>query len=111
MNTDEGREALRKLIAAEHRLHAQMRQQEQLVERWHARAELASRRGENQLAREALARKTEHERRARDLRTQYLEHTAAVGSAKLRLSAPMIAPAAPTRLPSSQIDAKLDRLA
>jgi phage shock protein A len=81
----DAREALRRLIAAEHRVHEQMRQQEQLAERWQARAELALRRGEDELAREALARQAEHDRRARGLRGQYLEYSRAVHDAKQRL--------------------------
>lgn len=80
------REALQHLIASEHRLFEQMRHQEQLAERWQTRAELAVRRSEDQLASEALVRKTQHEQRARELRTQYLAHGDAVRQAKLKLA-------------------------
>lgn len=107
------RAALQKLISAEHRLHEHLREQEQLAERWHSRAELAIKRGDDQLAGEALARKAEHERRARDLRTQYLEHGQAVRDAKRRLELQPTArslPAVALVAYASPVDAKLDQL-
>jgi PspA/IM30 family protein len=109
------REALQRLIAVEHGLFEQMRQQEQLAARWQTRAELAARRGEDDLATEALARKAQHERRAHELRTQYLQHGDAVRKAKTRLvtqnpEVHIQAPAATLALRAAA-DVKLERLA
>jgi PspA/IM30 family len=109
------REALQRLMAGEHRLHEQMREQEQLAERWQTRAELAARRGDDDLATEALARKAQHELRARELRTQYLEHGDAVRKAKTLLQTASIAPRARASATGLDLrpalDVKLDHMA
>jgi len=106
------REALQRAIAAEHRLHQEMRRHEHLAGRWQQRAELALRRGENALATEALSRKADEERRAAEFRTEYLAHAAAVRRAERGLTRPAVAPTRPAA--ESQLDhlareARLDR--
>jgi phage shock protein A len=101
------REALQLAIAVEHSLHQQMRHQEQLVDRWQARAELAARRGEEDLAREALARKADHERRAAQFGSDYLAQAELVRKARTGFVAPQAA-----RIPQPRsLDAELNKLA
>ena len=76
------RDALRHAIAYEHRLFQEVRNHEQLAERWQQRADLALRHGEQALAGEALQRAAAERRLAEDWQTQYRAQTDVVRRAK-----------------------------
>jgi phage shock protein A len=98
----DAREALRQAIALEHALFTRAAHHDALADRWRGRAELAVRRGEEALAREALARGAAEERRAAEYRAQYLQQADRVRRAKGRAT-----PGTPTE----PIEHRLDQLA
>ncbi|HEX6512909.1 MAG TPA: PspA/IM30 family protein [Chloroflexota bacterium] len=81
------REALRQAIAYEHVLHRQAEQHAQRAARWRQRAELALRKAEDTLAREALQREAQELGRAEAYRTQLAAHSEAIRKAKTLLRA------------------------
>ena len=92
----DGREALRHAMAYEHRLFQEVRKHEQLADRWQQRADLALRRGEQDLAGEALQRAAAESRLAEDWQAQYMAQSDAVRRAKHGLRrAPVSAPPDP----------------
>jgi phage shock protein A len=74
-------------IADEKRLRAQVDQQKTIVADWEKKAMLAVRAGDDNLAREALARKKEHVALAEQFEEQWGKHKAAVDQLKLALRA------------------------
>ena len=106
---DTAREALRQAMAAEHRLFLDGEKQAEQASRWQQRGDLAVRRGEDELARQAFERRRTHERRAAEYRAQYEAQAAAIRRAKLDLARPL-AVAART-LPEDEVDRRLNRLA
>jgi phage shock protein A len=109
MATDR-REALRHAIAYEHRLFQEVRKHEQVAARWQQRANLALRRGEHDLAGEALQRAAAESRLAEDWQAQYLAQSDAVRRAKRGLrQAALSAPPDPAEARLAQL-AQEDRL-
>jgi phage shock protein A len=74
-------------IADEKRLRAQADQERALVSEWEKKAMLAVRAGNDELAREALARKKEHTTIAEQFEQQWGKHKASVDQLKLALRA------------------------
>jgi hypothetical protein len=101
----QAREALRRAIAYEHLLFQEAQQADAEAERWRQRSELALRRGEEQLAQQALERQRAVAQRAGLYREQYKAQVDTVRLAKDALFQP--------RLPAGSTDpiARLDALA
>jgi phage shock protein A len=74
-------------IADEKKLHRQWQNEASVVEEWHKKAMLAVRAGDDALAKEALARKKEHEQLAKAYEDQWNKQNAAVNQVKLALQA------------------------
>lgn len=74
-------------IADEKRLVRQVDQQATLASDWEKKAMLAVRAGDDELAKQALARKNEHQGLAAQYREQWQKHKAAVDQLKLALRA------------------------
>ncbi len=74
-------------IADEKRLARQVDQQAELASGWEKKAMLAVRAGNDELAKEALARKKEHDGLTAQYREQWQKHKAAVDQLKLALRA------------------------
>ncbi len=109
------RHALRQAIALEHVLHQEREKHDRLAARWQHRAELALRRGHEELAHEALARKAAEDRLAGEYRAQYLAQANAINQAKRRLKqASPIPPQrerAGVREPGAGLSERVDQLA
>jgi phage shock protein A len=105
------REALRQAIASEHRLYVEAERHDQLANRWRARAELAVRRGEQALARQALERSAAEERLAATYRAQAAAHSEIIRGAKRQV--PQTKPAsdasADQRLAQLALEDRLER--
>ncbi|HEU0168044.1 MAG TPA: hypothetical protein VFS62_09725 [Chloroflexota bacterium] len=100
------RDALREAVAAEHKLHLQLRELQDEAARWRRRAALAAGQNEPELARQAVQRAASLDGRALAVRRLYDEHAVFIRSAKSELRA--------TRRPSSgpeNPDARLRLLA
>lgn len=72
-------------IADEQRLYQQQVEEDREADRWRQRAELAARKGEDDLSRGALERAGRHAAKAADLRVQYLQQKEFVEGMKARL--------------------------
>ncbi len=105
-------DALRRAIAAEHRLYLEAQRHEQLADRWLRRAELATRRSEDELARQALDRGAAETRLAAEYRAEYFKQTDVVRQAK-RVTSPTVAtlpePSAEDRLNQLALEDRLER--
>jgi phage shock protein A len=104
------REALREAVAAEHKLHLQLRELEEDAARWRRRAVLASERNEPELAGQALSRARELDDRAAKVRGHYDEHAAFIRAAKARLRSVAPSPEGDVPVRLSRLEAE-DRLA
>lgn len=82
------REALRRAIALEHNLFLEAQKHERDAERWRQRADLAYKRGEIDLARQALDRQGQAEQRADRYREQYWTQVELVRTAKIAAQHP-----------------------
>ncbi|MCS6856984.1 MAG: PspA/IM30 family protein [Sandaracinaceae bacterium] len=89
MNTQliEAKKQVAVAIADQKRLERQWLSEKQKVEEWHQKAMLAVRAGNDELAKEALLRKKEHERLAAGFEEQYRKQTEAVNQVKTALQA------------------------
>ncbi len=74
-------------IADQKRLERQWQGEKSVMDEWHKKAMLAVRAGDDELAKEALMRKKEHEQLATGYEDQYRKQTAAVNQVKLALQA------------------------
>lgn len=74
-------------IADQKRLERQWQSEKALVDEWHKKAMLAVRAGDDELAKEALMRKKEHEQLAAGYEEQFKKQTQAVNQVKLALQA------------------------
>ncbi len=83
----EAREQVAEAIAQERKLEREALAAEALVEQWHGKAVLAVQRGDDDLAKQALARKMAYEKKATGLRTELEEQEAAVTTMKEQLHA------------------------
>ncbi len=83
----EAREQVAEAIAQERKLEREALAAEALVEQWHGKAVLAVQQGDDDLAKQALARKMAYEKKAANLRTELEEQEAAVTHMKEQLHA------------------------
>lgn len=83
----EAREQVAEAIAQERKLEREALAAETLVEQWHGKAVLAVQREDDDLAKQALARKMAYEKKAANLRTALEEQEAAVTTMKEQLHA------------------------
>ena len=74
-------------IADEKRLQKQYNNEKSVLEEWHKKAQLAVRAGDDELAKEALMRKKEHEQLATSFEEQWRKQQLAVNSLKTALRA------------------------
>lgn len=74
-------------IADEKRLQKQFNNEKSVLEEWHKKAQLAVRAGDDELAKEALMRKKEHEQLATAFEEQWRKQQLAVNSLKTALRA------------------------
>ncbi|HLG69586.1 MAG TPA: hypothetical protein VK009_04090 [Chloroflexota bacterium] len=112
MASTDAREALRQAIAAEHRLLMEAAKHDQLADRWRARAELALRRAEEVLARQAVERSAAEERLAATYRAQAAAHSELIRRARRQVPAAPPAesqPSAERRLNALAVEDRLER--
>ncbi|HEY2409529.1 MAG TPA: PspA/IM30 family protein [Polyangiaceae bacterium] len=83
----EARKQVAETIADEKRLQKQVEQEANQAAEWERRAMLAVRSGDDALAKEALARKKEHETRSEEFRQQWTKQKQVVEQLKLALRA------------------------
>lgn len=108
----QAREALRRAIAHEHLLFLHAQQADAEAERWRQRTELALRRGEQDLAKQALERQQSARQRGRHYREQYEAQTIAIRAAKQGVAPASVPPPSPTvedRLEALVREDKLER--
>jgi len=107
------RDALREAVAAEHKLHLQLRELEENAVRWQRRATLAADQKEPELAQQALARAAALEERAASLRRLSAEHAALIRATKAQLRATSAAVSSPAdaeaRLQAMELEDRLER--
>ena len=83
----EAKKAVAKAIAGEKKLHKQLQKEEAAAEEWQRKAMMAVRAGDDELAKEALLRKKEHDALSAEYRDQWQKQKAATDKLKLALKA------------------------